>query len=101
GVDGRGSANEAGIAENRLALEGYEAFCADLGARPADVALAWLLTRPAVTAPIIGPRTTDQLQDAAAVLELHLDDGALARLDELFPAPFPHGSKPAPEAYAW
>lgn len=101
GVTGRGSANEAGIARHRDALEGYELLCAELGEKPADVALAWLLTRPAVTAPIIGPRTREQVGDAARVLELRLDDATLARLDELFPAPFPHGSKPAPEAYAW
>jgi NDP-hexose C3-ketoreductase / dTDP-4-oxo-2-deoxy-alpha-D-pentos-2-ene 2,3-reductase len=60
------------------------------------VALAWLLSRPGVTAPIIGPRTIEQLDGALRALEITLDDKALARLDEIFP---PHG--PAPQAYAW
>ncbi|QOR71832.1 aldo/keto reductase [Ruania alkalisoli] len=100
-VAGRGSANEAGIARHREQLQAYEVLCAELGEWPADVALAWLLTRPAVTAPIIGPRTCDQLQGAVRALEVTLERPTLERLDELFPAPFPHGGKPAPEAYAW
>lgn len=101
GVQGRGTSNAEGIEENREALEGYEAFCRDLGADPADVGIAWLLTRPAVTSPIIGPRTVEQLTGSLRSLDLVLDQAALDRLDELFPAPFPNGSKPAPEAYAW
>lgn len=101
GVKGRGSANADGIEAHRSAIEAYEALCADLGERPADVALAWLLTRPAVTAPIIGPRTRQQVADGLRALELTLDQATLDRLEEIFPAPFPHGSKPAPEAYAW
>jgi NDP-hexose 2,3-enoyl reductase len=101
GVEGRGTANAEGIEENRAALEAYEAFCRDLGENPADVGIAWLLTRPAVTAPIVGPRTVDQLTASLRAIDLVLDEAALARLDELFPAPFPRGSRPAPEAYAW
>ena len=64
---------------------------------PADVALAWLLHNPVVTAPIIGPRTLDQLDAAMGALDVHLDADALARLDEIFPGP----GGAAPEAYAW
>src|SRR6185436_6625549 len=39
------------------ALEKYVALCAELGHEPADVALAWVLSRPGVAAPIVGPRT--------------------------------------------
>jgi NDP-hexose 2,3-enoyl reductase len=78
-------------------LEAYEKLCADLGEQPADVALAWLLANPAVTAPIIGPRTVDQLDGALRALELELDDGIMRRLDRIFPGP----GGPAPEAYAW
>jgi aryl-alcohol dehydrogenase-like predicted oxidoreductase len=101
GVEGRGTANTEGIEKNREVLTAYEELCSDIGEKPADVALAWLLTRPAVTAPIIGPRTIDQLTDSLRVPEIDLDDAALDRLEELFPAPFPKGSNPAPEAYAW
>ena len=72
-------------------------LCAELGHPPADVALAWLLHNPVVTAPIIGPRTLDQLDTAMGALDVQLDDGMLAQLDEIFPGP----GGPAPEAYAW
>jgi aryl-alcohol dehydrogenase-like predicted oxidoreductase len=84
------------LAENRTALEQYETFCRELGRSPADVGLAWLLHQPAVTAPIVGPRTMAQLEGSLAALDVHLDDKSLARLDEIFP-----GYKPAPMEYAW
>ena len=74
----------------------YEDFAADLGHEPGDVALAWLLHQPAVTAPIIGPRTREQLDAGVRALDVKLDAAALARLDEIFP-----GHKTAPEDYAW
>jgi aryl-alcohol dehydrogenase-like predicted oxidoreductase len=61
------------------------------------MALAWLLHNPAVTAPIIGPRTLDQLESAVRATEIVLDDDLLKRLDEIFPGP---GGE-APKAYAW
>lgn len=85
------------IEEKRPQLERYEALCGELGHPPGDVALAWLLAQPAVTAPIIGPRTMDQLTDAVRACEVSLDADALAKLDAVFPGP--GGS--APEAYAW
>ena len=80
----------------RPQLESWEGLCGELGERPADVALAWLLTRPAVTAPIIGPRRAEQLVGALRAIELTLAPETLDRLDEIFPGP---GA--APEAYAW
>jgi aryl-alcohol dehydrogenase-like predicted oxidoreductase len=85
------------IEEKRPQLERYEAWCAAQGQPPGDVALAWLLAQPAVTAPIIGPRTMAQLDDAVRALDLVLDQAALDALDKIFPGP--GGS--APEAYAW
>jgi aryl-alcohol dehydrogenase-like predicted oxidoreductase len=85
------------LEEHRPKIEAYEAFCDELGEDPANVGLAWLLTRPAVTAPIIGPRTLDQLTGSLRAADLELDEKALARLDEIFPGP----GGPAPEAYAW
>ncbi len=85
------------LEDNRQAVEAYEAFCDELGSDPALVGLAWLLHQPGVTGPIIGPRTAEQLDSALQALEVELDDGALARLDEIFPGP----GGPAPEAYAW
>ena len=81
---------------NRARVEQYEAFCDELGQDPAVVALAWLLHQPAVTAPIIGPRTADQFDSALGAVALSLDADTLKRLDEIWPGP-----GPAPEAYAW
>jgi NDP-hexose 2,3-enoyl reductase len=88
-----------GLTEHRDAVEAYEKLAAELGQDPANVALAWLLSRPGVTAPIIGPRTLDQLDGALAALDITLDSATLTRLDELFP-PIGKGG-PAPEAWAW
>jgi len=85
------------IESNREQLQAYEDFCQELGEQPADVALAWLIANPVVTAPIIGPRTLEQLDGALRALEIDLSDDALGRLDEIFPGP----GGPAPEAYAW
>jgi aryl-alcohol dehydrogenase-like predicted oxidoreductase len=78
-------------------LEAYESFCLELGEKPADVALAWLLSNPVVTAPIIGPRTVDQLIGSMRAVEIKLSQEALTRLDEIWPGP---GGE-APKAYAW
>jgi aryl-alcohol dehydrogenase-like predicted oxidoreductase len=68
-----------------------------MGEKPGEVALAWLLHNPVVTAPIIGPRTSEQLETSAHALEIKLDEEALKRLDEIWPGP---GGE-APKAYAW
>src|SRR5512133_2779932 len=85
------------IEKNRPKLEKWEAWCKQYGEQPADVALAWLLNNPVVTAPIIGPRTVEQLTGSLRALEIKLDEAALNALDEIFPGP---GGE-APEAYAW
>jgi aryl-alcohol dehydrogenase-like predicted oxidoreductase len=85
------------LASIRPQIERWEAFCRELGEKPADVALAWTLHHPAITAPIIGPRTEQQLTDSLRALTIKLDPAALQRIDEIFPGP----GKPAPEAYAW
>ncbi len=94
------SVRRKGFAERvesmRPALEAWESLCADLGQPPAVVATAWVRDQPGVTAPVVGPRTEAQLDDALASLEVTLDDETLRRLDEIFPGP-----GPAPEAYAW
>ena len=78
-------------------LESYEGFCKEIGENPADIALAWLLKNPVVTAPIIGPRTLDQLTGSLRALEINLDTDMLTQLDEIWPGP---GGE-APKAYAW
>lgn len=88
---------EKQVRENQENLEKYESLCRELGEPPAAVALAWLLHNPIVTAPIIGPRTVNQLESAVRATEIQLDDDVLEKLDEIFPGP---GGE-APKAYAW
>jgi aryl-alcohol dehydrogenase-like predicted oxidoreductase len=92
-----GEQTQQAIEQHRQQLEAYERFCVELGQSPADVALAWLLHQPAVTGPIIGPRTMEQLDGAMQALEIRLSQESLAALDRIFPGP---GGQ-APEAYAW
>ena len=97
--EGRRSEERTGklIEKNYGKLEKYEPLCQAIGEKPGDVALAWLLHNPAVTSPIIGPRTIEQLTGAAHALELKLSEETLRKLDEIWPGP---GGE-APEAYAW
>jgi aryl-alcohol dehydrogenase-like predicted oxidoreductase len=88
---------EPRIAKKRAQLEAYEQFCGKLGESPADVGIAWLLANPVVTAPIIGPRTMEQLTGALHALEIKLSPETLKTLDEIWPGP---GGE-APKAYAW
>jgi len=85
------------IEQIRPRLEAWEGLCRELGEEPANVALAWLLHNPVVTAPIIGPRTQEQLDGSLRALEVKLASETLAKLDEIFPGP----GGAAPEAYAW
>ncbi|MBX3097428.1 MAG: aldo/keto reductase [Fimbriimonadaceae bacterium] len=77
-------------------LNAWEALCDSIGEEPGNVALAWTLTKSFVTAPIIGPRTMEQLQGGIHAAELELSAETLAKIDEIFP-PF----KTSPEHYAW
>jgi aryl-alcohol dehydrogenase-like predicted oxidoreductase len=54
-----------------------------LGCTPSQVALAWLLARPSVTSPIIGPRSLEQLEDNLGALDVHLDAPKIQRLDQV------------------
>ncbi|MGC9667320.1 aldo/keto reductase [Planosporangium sp. 12N6] len=51
------------------------------GVKPAQVALAWLLSRPGVTAPIIGATKLQHLEDALGALDVHLTDEEIKRLE--------------------
>jgi aryl-alcohol dehydrogenase-like predicted oxidoreductase len=88
---------QAAIEKHRAQLETYEALCTELGEVPANVALAWLLANPVVTAPIIGPRTKEQLDGTLRALDIPMSKETMEKLDEIFPGP----GGAAPEAYAW
>ena len=94
--EGRRAEMDEQIEANRSKLEPWEALCKEIGEAPADVALAWLLSNKIVTAPIIGPRTIEQLNGSLRALEISLSDETLKKLDEIFP-----GFEPSPEGYAW
>ncbi|MCF7808315.1 MAG: aldo/keto reductase [Candidatus Marinimicrobia bacterium] len=89
--------NQEAFKSKSRQLEDFTILCDDLKESPADVALAWLLHNPVVTAPIIGPRTMEQLTGSLRALEIQLDDETLKKIDAIFPGP---GGE-APEAYAW
>lgn len=85
------------INRQRSQLAAWEQLCRDMQEEPANVALAWLLKNPAVTAPIIGPRTVEQLTGSRRALEIRISEESVKILDGIFPGP---GGE-APEAYAW
>ena len=98
------------VQQRREQLQKWEGFCKELGEKPADVALAWMLHVPGITAPIIGPRTMQQLKGNLHALEIKLPEEQMTKLDEIFPpagvaeiqreSKNPHRLE-APEAYAW
>jgi aryl-alcohol dehydrogenase-like predicted oxidoreductase len=88
---------EKRVNEKRSKLEAFEGLAKELGEAPANVALAWLLHNPVVTAPIIGPRTQEQLEESLRATEITLSTEVLKKLDTIFPGP---GGE-APNAYAW
>ena len=85
------------VKKHEKQLRAYETLCRKSGETPADMALAWLLHNPVVTAPIIGPRTLEQLEGSLRALEIKLSKDVLKKLDTIWPGP---GGE-APEAYAW
>lgn len=87
----------AALEDHRDAIAEYERLCAEAGRSPAEVGLAWLLSRPGVTAAVIGPRTAAHIDDALRALETPLPGAQLARLEALFP-PIGRGG-PAPDAW--
>lgn len=90
----RGNARE--VEEHKEQLEAYSKLCKEAGIPERTVALAWLIQNPNLTAPVIGPRTAEQLEDSLKALEVKLPEDMLAELDRIFPGP-----GIAPESYTW
>ena len=93
----RSAALTDAVEKHRKQLEDFAELCKTIGSTESVVSIAWMLANPAVTAPIIGPRTAEQLKELTQAVELELDENTMKRLDEIFPGP---GGK-APQAYAW
>jgi NDP-hexose 2,3-enoyl reductase len=87
----------AALATNRAAVERYEQICADTGRAPAEVGLAWLLSRPGAPIPVIGPRDDAQLESAVRALDFELSESELDGLEKVFP-PIGYGGT-APRAW--
>ncbi len=68
-------------ADEQAIVDAVRAVAAERGAPPAQVALAWLLSRPGVTAPVVGASKPHHLDDAVAALSLGLSDEEVRRLE--------------------
>jgi aryl-alcohol dehydrogenase-like predicted oxidoreductase len=73
---------------DRPIVEAVLAIAQKRGVSPAQVALAWVLTNPVVSSPIVGATKTEHLSDAVAAVDLHLDEDEIATLEEHY---MPHG----------
>lgn len=93
----RSARAEENFQKHKQQLESFAKLAAEMGEAQDTIALAWLLSNPTVTAPIIGPRTLQQFEDSLRVFEVKMTDDVLKQLDEIFPGP----GGPAPEAYSW
>jgi aryl-alcohol dehydrogenase-like predicted oxidoreductase len=95
-----GRVSDASVVErveaHRDQLDAYEALCRELGAKPAAVAIAWLLRNPVVSTTIVGAMTIEELRLDLDGLAVQLDDEVMERLDRIWPGP-----GEAPQAYAW
>jgi aryl-alcohol dehydrogenase-like predicted oxidoreductase len=85
---GNGSLTEKGL----VIADAVKEIAHEMGCSPSQVALAWTLLNPAVTAPIIGARTLGQLEDNLGALDLELDDAHRAKLEAVssIELGFPH-----------
>ncbi|CAM3439606.1 aldo/keto reductase [Paenibacillus lupini] len=93
----RSTRSQERVEANREKLERFTDLCREIGESEANVALAWTLMHPAMTAPIIGPRTMEQFQNTLRAVDIKLTEETMKHLDEIFPGP----GGDAPQAYAW
>lgn len=83
-------------AKHKDQFDAWYKLCQEIGEEPSNVALAWLVSRPGVAAPIIGPRTIEQLNNTMRVLEIKFEQEIFDKIDAIFP-----GYKTSPEQHAW
>ena len=77
-------------------LKKYRGVCAEFGMTEAEASLVWLLSRPGLTAPLVGPRNVEQLEDMVRISETKLPEELAKQLEQLFPGPIAQ----APAAYS-
>src|SRR5438270_9477350 len=76
------------IPANQRKLEAADALgrlAEEAGISMIEMALAWVIRHPAVTAAIIGPRTMEQLESQIGAADVQLSDAVLDRIDEIVP----------------
>jgi aryl-alcohol dehydrogenase-like predicted oxidoreductase len=78
-----------GDSSYRAAADAFTALAAELGQRPATLAIAWTASHPAVTSVLLGARNIEQLDDTLAAADLVVDEELRARVAALTPAPAP------------
>ena len=88
-VDNAMYATRYGLPEYYATTERFLALAAELGLHPVSLAIAWVASHPAVTAPLLGPRTVEQLEPALASLAVPMTPELRARIDALSPTPPP------------
>ena len=76
-------------------VEAVQAVASDRGLPPAQIGLAWLLSKPAVTAPIIGATRLGHLDDAIAAVDIELETAEIERLEAPYKAHPVKGMGPA------
>jgi aryl-alcohol dehydrogenase-like predicted oxidoreductase len=91
-VQGRLTTNEmyaARYGEERdfAAAESHTALALELGVHPAALAVAWVMSRSGITAPLIGARSVEQLEPLLTAPSITLTEDVLERLANLVPAP--------------
>jgi aryl-alcohol dehydrogenase-like predicted oxidoreductase len=87
----RASANPQGIYAQRINRRGLEiaarvlAIAAGFGLTPAQLSLLWVKDQPGITAPIVGPRTREQLSEMLMIAGMKADDALREAFDQLNP----------------
>jgi aryl-alcohol dehydrogenase-like predicted oxidoreductase len=84
------------LKNNHQQIVQWENFCDEIGEEPANTALAWILNQSGIIAPIIGPRTIQQLEESIRSLNIKLNEELISKLDKIFPA-----AGTSPQYYAW
>jgi aryl-alcohol dehydrogenase-like predicted oxidoreductase len=69
--------------------DAFAVLARELGVHPATLAVAWVKAHPAVTAPILGARSVEQLEPSLAAADFILSDEIYERIASLVPAPPP------------
>jgi len=83
--DGKDNANRRATDHTWKVLDFLRSMASDKGCSMSQLALAWNMAQPGVTAPIIGPRTFAQVEDNLQAVDVEMTEEDLARIDDLVP----------------